>query len=497
MKDSRIDGETEATAPIEPDPVSVRLVPFEDDGTLDMAPGAGAPGARGLGAGAAGPGPALDARLDALLDPGLDVGLDGALTVGLAAGSRGGGAAEAEPGPAARIGRYSVLRELGRGGMGVTYTAYDEDLDRKVVLKLVRSDAMDEQLQKRLRREAQALARLAHPNIVNVHDVGSHGARSFIAMELVPGKTVSAWLPADPPRPWTEVLAVFRQAGEGLRAAHAAGLVHRDIKPANIIVGDDGRVRVLDFGVAQLDGPDEALTGVPDRHEAPWAAEHLTKTGSLVGTPAYMAPEQLEHGIADARSDQFAFCVSLFQCLYRKLPFSGQSARARLETMRQGRIAEVPNDSAVPHWLHGVIVRGLRFAPEDRWPSMDALLAELARDPARTRRRWSMGILGGGIAALGVVAVIGLTGSDRRAAVCTGASARIAEVWNQEQKVAIERAMLATGVSYAAGTWQRTRALLDRYADEWAAAHTDACEATAVRHEQSGEVLDQRMQCLA
>jgi eukaryotic-like serine/threonine-protein kinase len=408
----------------------------------------------------------------------------------------GGGSSEAEPGPAARIGRYSVLRELGRGGMGVTYIACDEELDRKVVLKLVRADAMDAQLQKRLRREAQALARLAHPNIVNVHDVGTDGARSFIAMELVPGKTVSAWL-GDEPRAWTEVLAVFRQAGEGLRAAHAAGLVHRDIKPANIIVGDDGRVRVLDFGVAQLDVPDDDLTGVPERHEAPWAAEHLTKTGSLVGTPAYMAPEQLERGLADARSDQFAFCASLFQCLYRTLPYSGNSPRARLEAMRKGRIADAPGDSAVPHWLHAVIVRGLKAGPEDRWPSMDALLEELARDPARTRRRWVVGIAGAGIAALGVVAVIGFTGSDRGAAVCTGAAARIAEIWNQEQKAAIEQAMLDTGVSYAADTWQRTRALLDRYAVEWAAAHTDACEATAVRHEQSEEVLEQRMQCLA
>jgi tetratricopeptide (TPR) repeat protein len=494
MHDSRIDGETETTAALGPDPVSVRLVPFEDPGTFELDPGAGAPGQRGAGADPGGErGPQRAPELAAELDSAETASVE---TAGLAVGSMGGGGSEAEPGPAPRIGRYSVLRELGRGGMGVTYIAFDEELDRRVVLKLVRADAMDAQLQKRLRREAQALARLAHPNIVNVHDVGSHGARSFIAMEFVPGKTVSAWLGTDP-RPWTEVVAVFRQAGEGLRAAHAAGLVHRDIKPANIIVGDDGRVRVLDFGVAQIDVPDDDITGLPDRQEAPWAAEHLTKTGSLVGTPAYMAPEQLERGIADARSDQFAFCVSLFQCLYRKLPFSGASARARLEAMHKGRIAEVPGDSAVPHWLHAVILRGLKYAPEDRWPSMDALLEELARDPARTRRRWAIGVLGASIAALGTVAVIGLTGDDRGAAVCTGAPARIAEVWNQGQKTAIEQAMLGTGVSYAADTWQRTRALLDRYAEQWAAAHTDACEATAVRHEQSVEVLDRRMQCLA
>jgi tetratricopeptide (TPR) repeat protein len=463
MKDSELDTRTAKTANL--GPASMGLVPMEDQNTFDLPPGNGAE-----------------------KDP----------AVGLGVGSNGGSGGEAEPGPAARIGRYSVLRELGRGGMGVTYIAYDDDLDRKVVLKLVRSDALDAQAQERLRREARAQARLAHPNIVAIHEVGHHGARSFIAMELVHGKTVSGWLSAEP-RSWTEVLSVFRQAGEGLRAAHAAGLVHRDIKPANIIVGDDGRVRVLDFGVAQLAMPDDALGDSGDRHEVVWAGDQLTETGALVGTPAYMAPEQLERGLADARSDQFAFCVSLFESLYHTQPFSGHSPRARLVAIRQGKLAEVPDDSEVPKWLHAAIVRGLAAAPEARWPSMDELLAELGRDPVRTRRRVGLGLVGAGVAAVvGLVAVAAFTGRDlQAAAVCTGAAARIAEVWHPAQQAAIERAMLDTRVSYAAGTWQRTRALLDSYAAEWAAAHTDACEATAVRHEQSEEARDQRMQCLA
>jgi tetratricopeptide (TPR) repeat protein/predicted Ser/Thr protein kinase len=404
---------------------------------------------------------------------------------------------ESTPPPAARIGRYSVLRELGRGGMGETYVAYDEELDRKVATKLVRSDLIGEQSQKRLRREAQALARLMHPNIVAVYDVGIHGERPFIAMEFVPGQTLGSWLAAQP-RTWAEVLTVFRQVGEGLRAAHAAGLVHRDIKPANIIVGDDGQVKVLDFGLAQV-GVQREESGEAPAQQSASLDERLTHTGALLGTLAYMAPEQLGDGSADARSDQFSFCVSLFEALYGERPFSGATPSARLAAMRQGAIMEVPGKSSVPSWLRFVLVRGLAFAPEDRWPSMDALLAELARDPARLRRRWlSMGTLGVGVVALAATAIMGgLAAKDRRAALCTGARAQIEEVWNQEQRSAIEQTMLATGISYASDTWERTAVLLDRYATEWAAGHIDACEATAVREEQSQEVLDQRMQCLA
>jgi tetratricopeptide (TPR) repeat protein len=392
------------------------------------------------------------------------------------------------------IGRFIVLRELGRGGMGVTYVAYDEVLDRKVAIKLVRADVMDEQAHTRLQREARALARLAHPNIVAVYDVGLHESQAFIAMELVRGQTVNAWLAAQP-RSWTDVLSVFRQAAEGLSAAHAAGLVHRDVKPANIIVGDDGRVRVLDFGLAQLGAPGEEphRTPLPDTGKLD---AQLTETGSLVGTLAYMAPEHLDLGIADARSDQFALCVSLFEALYHRQPFAGSTPRARLALMAQGAIAEVPVPSPVPAWLHAAVVRGLAFEPEARWPSVDALLAELAREPARPRSRGAW-IAATAMAAVAAAAAVSVVVVYRDHAVCTGAQAQIDEVWNRQQRAAIEQAMLATGVSYAAATWQRTAAVLDRYAADWVAAHTDACEATAVREEQSEDVLDQRMQCLA
>ncbi len=409
-------------------------------------------------------------------------------------------ALENEPLPAASIGRYSVLRQLGRGGMGVTYVAYDEELDRKVVIKLVRSELLGEESQKRLRREAQALARFAHPNIVAVYDVGIHEERSFIAMEFVRGQTLSAWLAEQPQRTWAEVLAVFCQAGEGLRAAHAAGLVHRDIKPANIIVGDDGRVRVLDFGLARHDMLGEEVVEAPPADEPLVVDEPLTHTGVLMGTLVYMAPEHLAYGITDARSDQFAFCVSLFEALYSQPPFGGTTSVERLVSMQKGYIQEVPSKSLVPGWLHAVIVRGLAFQPDARWPSMDALLAELNHDPARIRRqRVTMGAVGAGVAAMAAALVVGMfvAEDDRQAEVCSGARAQIDEAWSQEQRAAIEQTMLASGVAYARDTWARTSAVLDRYAADWAAAHIDACEATAVRQEQSEEVLDQRMQCLA
>jgi eukaryotic-like serine/threonine-protein kinase len=430
----------------------------------------------------------------------------------LGAAVEAAGAARGGLGPAARIGRYSVLRELGRGGMGVTYVAYDEELDRKVAIKLVRSDIIDEQAQTRLQREARALARLAHPNIVTVHDVGTHESHAFIAMEFVPGQTLSAWL-AERPRSYAEVLAVFRQAGEGLRAAHEAGLVHRDVKPANVIVGDDGRVRVLDFGLARrgvsggavLEGFDAA-----DGEAAVWGPRadsggvdaRLTQAGVLMGTLAYMAPEQLAEDVADERSDQFSLCVSLFDALYQREPFSGATPRERLLAMRRGGIAPVPENGPVPAWLHAVVVRGLSYFPDQRWPSLEALLAALEPAPppevrAKSRPRLVLAAAAAVLALGGAALASGLVGARDESAVCSGAPAQIAEVWGPPQRAAVEQAMRATGVPYAADTWQRSAALLDRYAADWAAAHTDACEATAVRAEQSEAVLDQRMGCLA
>lgn len=396
--------------------------------------------------------------------------------------------------PDTRIGRYRVLNELGRGGMGVTYVAHDEELDRRVAIKLVRSDIVSDKAQQQLQLEARALARLVHPNIVTVHDVGRHGPQTFIAMEFVPGKPLNAWL-RDGAKPWREIVDVFRQAAEGLRAAHAAGVVHRDVKPQNLIVGDDGRVRVLDFGLALLGEPAEGLmassaapAGRPDERPA--------DGGQAAGTLAYMAPEQLAGGLADARSDQFSLCLSLYIALYGRPPFEGNTPYLRLAAMSQGVPAEAPSGSQVPPRVHAAVVRGLAFDPDVRWPSLDALLAALATSTARPRSR-AMMAAGAALALAGGVLGARFAATSGQQAVCTGARSQVDEVWNPTQRSAIERAMLATGVSYAPDTWRHTAALLDRYAEGWAAAHTDACEATNVRREQSQAALDRRMGCLS
>jgi len=209
------------------------------------------------------------------------------------------------------IGRYTFLKELGRGGMGVVCTAYDPKLDRKVAIKLTRSLATASAASRaRILREAQAMARLSHPNVVQVYEVGELRDELFVAMEYIDGVDLSQWLAAEP-RSWRDVQRVFLEAGRGLAAAHAAGLVHRDIKPANVFIGADGRVIVGDFGLARASEDASMLTaGTPAIDLAAvktGLSTPLTATGALLGTPAYMAPETFEHNISDAASDQFAF----------------------------------------------------------------------------------------------------------------------------------------------------------------------------------------------
>ncbi|HET6584115.1 MAG TPA: serine/threonine-protein kinase, partial [Nannocystaceae bacterium] len=215
-----------------------------------------------------------------------------------------------------KIARFAVLRRLGSGGMGVVYSAYDDELDRKVAIKLLRPDLFGDEGQLRLRREAQAVAKLSHPNVVGVFETGVHDGRVFVAMEFVHGRTLGAWSRAAS-HGWTTIVDVFLQAGQGLLAAHAVGLVHRDFKPDNVMVGDDGRVRVLDFGVARA-------VALPDAATAPGdgaLSSALTVTGAVVGTPAYMAPEQLAGETADARTDQYAFCLTLWEALFGESAF--------------------------------------------------------------------------------------------------------------------------------------------------------------------------------
>ena len=301
----------------------------------------------------------------------------------------------------AMIGRFRVLRPLGAGGMSVVYAAYDERLDRKVAVKLLKGGGSPDN-QARMLREAQAMAKLSHQNVVAVHEVGTWGEQVYIAMEFVKGMDLRAWL-AHEPRAWPEVLEVFTAAGHGLSAAHQAGLVHRDFKPANVLLGDDGRVRVVDFGLVRQS--DELHVPGPGFSSPPMSVvglhTTLTATGAILGTPAYMSPEQHEGRAADARSDQFSLCVALWEGLHGAPPFAGATLPALAEAVCRGRVRPVPDDSRVPAWLRRVVLRGLSVDPAARWPGMDELLDELGRDPDRLRRaRLRVGLIAGAVTAV-------------------------------------------------------------------------------------------------
>jgi WD40 repeat protein/serine/threonine protein kinase len=294
-----------------------------------------------------------------------------------------------EPTTAIEIAHYTVIGTLGSGGMGVVYVAHDQQLGRRVALKLLRHANASEIARARLYREAQAMARLAHPNVVTVHEVGTYRGQVFLAMEFVGGANLRAWLRMHK-RGWREIVATFIQAGEGLAAAHQAGIIHRDFKPDNVLVGDDGRVRVADFGLAHgLDLDLGEVTPEPsDSGRQPVALDSpLTETGAIVGTPAYMAPEQHEGTGIDARCDQFSFCVALWEALYGKRPFPGSSVAELIAALKAGRMLMPTDPGEVPPWLHRVILRGLAINPDNRWPSMSELLVALARDPRSVRRR--------------------------------------------------------------------------------------------------------------
>jgi tetratricopeptide (TPR) repeat protein/predicted Ser/Thr protein kinase len=399
------------------------------------------------------------------------------------------------------LGRYIVLDELGHGGMGVVYSAYDPELDRKVAIKLLRPEATGlkvEEGRARMLREAQALARLSHPNVIPVFDVGTLDEQVFITMEFIEGQTLKEWL-ADIFRPWRDVLSVFIQAGRGLAAAHAAGLVHRDFKPTNVLISRDGRVRVLDFGLArapEAKAPAEidALSPTEMAPRSPALAASLTRADVLMGTPAYMAPEQLMQLPTDARSDQFSFCAALYEALYGERPFAGESMEALIFEVTQGRVRQPPMASRVPTWLRRVLLRGLRPDPKDRHPSMDILLGHLGRD-TRLIRTPTLAMAG---AVLVVAAVIigYRQAAYRQSQICKGAEDKLVGVWDGDKKRAVSNALFATGMPYAPDTVRSVQNLLDAYAGAWVTMQTDACRATRLRGEQSEATLDLRAECL-
>ena len=282
-----------------------------------------------------------------------------------------------------KAGRYVLLEAVGRGGVGEVYAAYDPELDRRVAVKLVRPEAQAwGDLELRMLREAQAMARVRHPNVVAIHDVGRFRDSVFIAMELLQGTTLSAWLRAKT-RTWAEIRDVFVQAGRGLVAIHETGLVLRDFKPANVFVGDDGVVKVLDFGLARAVAAEPGA--VVGGESSGLLGEDLTRGGSIVGTPAYMAPEQIKGGVVGAAADQFAYCVALYEALWDERPFPGTDLVQRYRAIEAQALRPAPT---VPPRVRAAVLRGLAADPRARHPSMEALIEALQERSPRRVRTW-------------------------------------------------------------------------------------------------------------
>ncbi len=304
-----------------------------------------------------------------------------------------------------RIGRYVVRGELGRGGMGRVLRAHDPKLNREVGLKEVQRDELGSLGARRLVAEARAMAKLSHPNVVPVYDVIELADdHVVVVMEYVDGQTLTKWL--QEPRPWREVIAHFVQAGRGLAAAHAAGLLHRDFKPDNVLVGRDGRVRVTDFGLAR-----EIVPEATEELEPATLVGSLPPTGpgSIVGTLGYLAPERLFGAPADRSTDQYAFCVALWEALFGERPFKGRTVLEQASSVSAGPPTPPIVTPEVPATLIETVKRGLSKNADKRWPDMESLLAALeaeAEQRVQPRSRWRpVWMAAGGVAAVGAVAI--------------------------------------------------------------------------------------------
>jgi tetratricopeptide (TPR) repeat protein len=353
-----------------------------------------------------------------------------------------------------RVGRYLIDRLLGAGGMGLVYSARDPELDRAIALKLLRPalDADPAAARQQLVAEGQAMARLRHPNVTVVHDVGDHGGEVFIAMELVEGETLRAYLAR--PHAQRDVVRALVAAGRGLAAAHAAGLVHRDFKPENVLVGRDGRVCVSDFGLARATGSGDA---------------------AVAGTPAYMAPEQLDGADPDPRADQYSFCITAHEALAGRRPAATVAPRA------------------MPRAIRRAIERGLATDPAARHASMDVLVGELEHALGARRRAalWAAGA----VAAAGVATAL-LVARGHDVDPCANAAELPSSTWSASRADALRAAFVATHATSADLAGQRVVARLDAWAAEWADARREACVAARVRGAESVELLDMRMACL-
>jgi len=371
-----------------------------------------------------------------------------------------------EPEPIVRgslLGRFTVLDLLGAGGMGVVYSAFDPELDRRIAVKLVNGRVGERHS---LEREARALARVKSPNVATVYDVGVAGGRVFVAMEYVEGQTLRQW--AAQPRPVSEVVRVYADAGRGLAAIHAAGLVHRDFKPDNAVVGADGAVRIVDFGLAR------AIPGA-GTFDGNDASGGLSVGG---GTPAYMAPEVVEGASLDARSDQYSFCVALYEALFGVRPTPAPSGGP---TWVQGKRPT----RRLPGHLRAVLARGLSSVPDQRFDSIEALIAALTR-PRLKRRYAAIGLA----LAVGSVAAVEVAADDP-----CDAKAQVAAVWSDSVRHRIGQAIADSGIPFAQAQSRIVQRSLERYVSDWSVAYGEVCAASD-RETQPAVALEWRSACL-
>jgi len=394
------------------------------------------------------------------------------------------------------IGRYVVLSFLGRGGMGVVYRAYDPDLNRQVAIKVVGlrelSDDSREPARQRLLREAQALAKLSHPSVVAVYDVGTVGDDVFIAMELVEGVTLRGWL-AERRRSKREILAVFHAAGKGLAAAHQVGVVHRDFKPDNVMVGADGRVRVLDFGLARF-GESAPRTSRRSLPAIAAGSSEITQAGTVLGTPAYMSPEQDAGLEAEPASDQFSFCVALYEALFGYLPHRGDSYPELVASRADAEIVSPPTRSGVPSRVRRAVLIGLRPTPAHRYASLDALLDDLKPRALTSPRAIA-------VAAVTLLAIgagsswfVARSTAAPMGPQCEFAGSDVARVWNPARRAQLAVAFAGTPRGAAAAV--QVTGALDRWTGDWVNARTKLCELSQTGNGLEEPKFAEQLQCL-
>lgn len=383
-----------------------------------------------------------------------------------------------QPSEGTHVGRYEVREEVGRGGMGRVLRARDPSLDRDVAIKLILPSALTTEARERFAREAVTLGALRHPNVLEVFDVGESAGAPYFVMEFVEGESLDVWSRG---RNALEVLACVRGAGRGLAAAHAHGVLHRDFKPSNVLVGRDGRAKVADFGLAGFEVARTASsTGA--------SIGSLTKTGAMMGTLAYMAPELVDGGKASVATDQFAFCVTLHEVLYGRRPFTGGDARALSDAIRRGEIPPAIATVTVPRRVRRALVRGLSPRPSERFPSMAALLHQLRPGPSTVTK------IGVGLAAGSAVVGAALMLGSSQSSACSAFARELDGVYDAQTRHAIRAAFATSDLPYAEASARSTLDGLDAYAQRWIDGATRTCRASE-RGELPGDALDLHMRC--